>query len=180
MSTVVLEYVVPIIIGILSSLLASIMFLLAISQVRLKVEISKKIAKRLEPESSSKLFAIKVLNRGRRSIIAIQAQLYLVTPTQVLGGSVLRTIEIPLKRSDPLEIPKFDEKDENAQYAFRFVTYSDIDELWIDDAHSFIRFRMYGRDAVSGFGKVFTQDYHTKRQSLKDGDFRFGNSFEIE
>lgn len=181
MNVFVAEYVLPILIGVLSSLVASIMFLLFNSRIRPKVEISRVIAKRpVSGASKPPVYAVKVVNKGRRPVIAVRAELHLVTPTQIPAGYVLITQEIKLKRSDLLEIPGFNRKDTEARHAFRFLTYEDLDALWSNDAQTYIRFRMYATDSLSGFGRVFTQDYHTKRRTLKPGDFHFGDSFEVE
>lgn len=173
------NYLLSIVIGILSSLIASIVFLFFISRLRPKIIISKTIAKGQSSEGKT-IYRIKIINKTRRSIINIKAQLHLMTPSVVPGGIILKSKEILLKRSDPMEISRFDHKDIEGRYAFHFVTYEDLEALWLDDVHSYLRFRIFAMDSLSGFGKVFTQDYHTKRNSLICGDFEFGYSLKIK
>ena len=86
---------------------------------------------------------------------------------------------IPLKASKIMEISKFDLKDKNAEYAHRFSTNEFIENLWEDDTHSFLRFKISATDSLSGFGRVFHKDYHIKKNSINRGVHEFGNSFEI-
>jgi hypothetical protein len=84
-----------------------------------------------------------------------------------------------LKQSDPITINKYDKKDKDVDYAYRFVTYQDIDSVWNDDNIQFLRFRIYARHSVSGFGTFASKDYRLKRNSIKEGEFSKGNTFEI-
>jgi len=174
------EYMLlSVIIGILSSVIASIIFLTFLTRVRPKIEISNQIAKGKSLTTGDIIYRIKVINKTRHSIINIKAQLHLVTPIVVPGGILLKTKEIPLKRSEVMCLEKFDPKDEQAKYAFRFVTYEDIEKSWSDDKRSFLRFRIVATDSISGFSKVFTKDYHTK-SLIKEGEFEYGASMEIK
>jgi hypothetical protein len=152
-----MTYFLSIIIGIMSSLAASLLFLLFLSRLKPRIVISSQIAK--EKISENKIvYKIKVINKGVRSIINIKARLHLMILKVVSGGVMVRSIEIPLIRTDPLEIPGFDPKDVQASYAFRFRTYEDLDAIWNDDSTSYLRFRILAMDSLSGFGKVFKQD----------------------
>ncbi len=174
-----INYLVAVIIGILSSLVASLMFLLFLTRVRPKIIISDRIAKG-KSSTGETVYRIKIINKTHRSIINVKAQLHLMIPTVTPGGIIMKSKEIPLKRSEIMEISKFDLKDEMAGYAFRFLTYENIEDLWKDDTHSFLRFRIFATDSLSGFCKGFCKYYHTKRNSIKGGDFEFGNSLEIK
>lgn len=173
-----IDHIVAITIGVLSSIVASLMFLLFLSRLRPKIVISPQIAKG-EGLKREMVYRVKVINKTGRSIINIKAQLFLVKPSVRPGGITPTAKEIPIAKGEIMELSKFDLKDKDDNYAFRFRTYEDIKELW-DNRQSFLRFKIYGIDSLSGFGKVFTQDYHTKRNSIKEGDFESGNSLEIK
>ena len=143
------------------------------------MSISKTVAEGRSSKGDA-IYRIKIINRTRRPIINIKAQLHLMTPSVVPDGIIVKSKEIQLKRSNPMELSRFDRKDKEARYAFRFLTYQDLDTLWEDDIHSYLRFRIFAMDSLSGFGKVYTQDYHTKRNTLINGDFEFGDSLEIK
>lgn len=173
-----IDYVASIIVGVLSSLLASGLFLIFISRIKPKVDVSKAIARRRNADGST-AYIIKVINRRHRSVINVNARVHLITPKVVPGGIVSVTREIKLIGSNPLEITGFNRNDKEASFAHRFMIYENLDDLWEDDERSYLRFRMFASDSLSNFGKVISQDYHTKRNTIKDGDFEKGNSFTI-
>jgi hypothetical protein len=171
------NYIIAIIIGVLSSIVASLIFLLFLSSVKPKIIISEQIAK----SKSSKgelVYKIKVINKTRRPIMDIRASLHIVTLTVIPGGSLRETKEILLKRSEIMGLEKFDKKDKEGNYAFNFLTYEDIENIW-DDTHSYLRFRIYAIDSLSRFGKVFIKDYYTKRNVIKGGEFEAGESLKV-
>ena len=174
-----MQIVVSIIIGILSSLTASFVFLFCISRLRPKIIISGHIAKGRDLHGET-VYRVKIINKSKRTIINVKANLHLMTPKIVPGGLIVNAKMIQLKRDDPMQIAGFDQKDKEASYAFRFQTYEDIDKLWDNDATSYLRFRIFAMDSLSGLGKVFRQDYHTKRNSIVDGEFEFGNSVQVK
>jgi len=174
-----MENVISIIIGVLSSLTASFVFLLCLSRLRPKILISSQIAKGKTSQGET-VYRIKVINKSKRTIINVKANLHLMTPKVVPGGLIVNAKMIQLKREDPMQIAMFNLKDKEASYAFRFQTYEDIETIWENDASSYLRFRIFAMDSLSSLGKVFRQDYHTKRNSIIDGEFEFGNSLEIK
>jgi hypothetical protein len=170
--------VFAIIIGVLSSLIASIVFLLFLTRLRPRILISDQIAKSTS-DSGKKIYRIKVVNETKVPIINVKAQLHLMNPNMAPGGIIFISKEISFQRSEMLEIAAFDSKDKAAEYAYRFRSYEDIDNLWSDDAHSYLRFRIYATHSISGFSRVFRKDYHTKRNTIIEGDFAFGTSTAI-
>lgn len=176
-----MNLLVVVLIGILSSLVASLVFLCFLTRIRPKIEISKQIAKEYADGDvcGQGPYKIKIINKTRRRIIDVEAQLHLMEIRVLPGGIIRRGVPIPLVRSKIMEIEKFDPRDESADYAFRFIIDADVEEIWKDDSHSFLRFRISATDSFSGFKRVFIMDYHKKRDCIKQGDFKFGNSLEI-
>ena len=172
-----IDYIVAILIGVLSSIVASIIFILFLRRLRPKIIISPEIAK-WKTIKGERIYQIKVINETGRSIINIKAQLFLVTHRERPGGRTPATEKIPLYKSEVMELSKFDLKDTEDNHAFRFDTETDIEKLW-NNEESFFRFKIYGTDSFSGFGKVFVQDY-LKKESIVKGDFHAGNSLEIK
>lgn len=174
-----INFLLAIIIGILSSFVASCIFLSFLTRVRPKIVIADQIA-RGKTSTGETAYRIKIINKTRKPIINVKAQLHLMTPTVMPSGVIKKSKAIQLKRNAIMEISRFNLKDKTAGYAFRFISYENIEEIWKDDAHSFLRFRIFATHSHSGFGQVFRKDYHTKRNSIKKGDFEFGNSLEIK
>lgn len=157
----------------------SFIFLGILSRFRPKIEISPTIARGVSPRGGETVYRIKVINRTRDSITDIRAQLHLFRPFQTATGQIWKSKSIELKRSDPISIGKFDKKDEDAEYAFRFLTYDNLEETWSDDTSQFLRFRIFARHSTSGFGGLFHKDFRLKRESIKEGEFSLGDTFEI-
>jgi len=86
--------------------------------------------------------------------------------------------KIVLKSSELFEISGYDLFNENATYAFRFSTNEDIESIW-DDTRSYLRFRLIATDSFSNFSKVFNQYYYNKRNAIRNGEFKYGDSFDI-
>lgn len=175
-----IDYLLAIIIGVLSSFVASLIFLIFLTRIRPNIIISDKIAKNTESITGDVTYKIKLINKTPRSIMNVKAQLKLVSLTAMPGGIIEENITIPLKINEIMEIPKFDLKDKNAEYAYRLTTIENIEKLWEDDAQSFLRFKISATDSLSGFGKVFYNDYYVKKISIEEGGFEFGNSFNIK
>jgi hypothetical protein len=170
-------------IGALSSLIASIVWLFAFSRIRPNIQISDKIAKTVDRNNET-VYKIKVINRGKRPIMNVQAKFALAkfalaTPRIVPNGFVIRIINIELQTHELFALAKFDKGDEEAEYAYRFLTYENLDEAWIDDKLSYLVFRIYATDSLSGLGKLFERKLRLKRSSIIEGDFEVGDSFEI-
>ncbi len=167
-----------ILIGVLSSLVASIVFLLFLTRLRPKIEISNQVA-RTVTSTGKTIYRIKIINKSRVPIMNIRAQLHVMTPTTVPSGIIYVSKDISFQQSAVMELSKLDKQDKTAAYAYRFRTYDSLDDLWNNDSQSYLRFRVQATHSVSGFSKVFRKDYYTKRNSIVDGEFDFGNSVNI-
>ena len=167
------------VIGILSGLVASAMFLLFMSQFRPRMAISPVIAKYTDPEGNVK-YSIKVINHTPKPIINIRAVMYIATPYNVPKGTIYTTKPVKLKTSEALDMARFDKKDKDANYAVRFVTFDNLEECWTQQELSKVIFKIYATHALTGFGRTCVMEYHEKRTCLKEGNFAHGNSLDVE
>jgi hypothetical protein len=171
---VLLLVVIPILIGLFTSLL----FLFLISCVRPNIQISENIAKVESKKYLGKYgYVVKILNKSKRSAVEIKVRLAIVQEKIVPDGIIMRTTDFELEKDSEFEIPGFNKKEAEAS-AFRFLTYDDIEAKW-DDDKTYLLFVVYAKDSLTGFGKVFTQKYYKKRVHLKDGSFKVGVSMEV-
>jgi hypothetical protein len=164
------------ILGVLSSLAASLVWLLALRAVRPKVEISKEISE--EIVDGKPLYRIKFVNRSRRALVDLRLELALVTPTAMKGGLVKRKTTLRLGVI-PMVVPgrRADNDDDNA---FRVRSDDDLrSRLAEAGGAAYLRFRLYARDEVSGFGKVFEASFHDARTEIIRGYFSKGQAIEI-
>ena len=171
------DYLLAIIIGLLSSFAASLIFLCFLNTLRPKIIISKQIAKTHNIDGHVE-YQIKTINKTHRNIINIQAQLFLTTPTEISGGILEKNDEIQLRTKNLSEMTKFNKNDKTAKYVFRFICEEDIEKDW--NENSFLRFKISASDPLSGFTSVFSKDYQTKEKSIKEGEFEFGKSLKIK
>jgi hypothetical protein len=168
------DVIVPIIIGVLSS----VVFLFLASHVKPRLVISEHIA-RVSGDASRCMgggYAVKVVNKSKRSATEVKARLALVRKFNVQGGQINRTDDFPLIKDWIFELPARNKK-EPEDSAFRFITHENIELDWIGD--NYILFSVYAKDSLTGFGKVFTRPYYLKEGILKGGEFAIGHSMEI-
>ena len=168
---------IEIVIGVLSSFIATSLFLLCLRALRPVFEISKEIA--FMNENGKDKFSIKILNKSPRNAINIRIEIGLMSSKIVPNGTILSRKAVSLRTANMMVLSRFDKKDTDATYAYRINIIDDINTLWTDETNQFIRVKIFAQDEMSNFGRVFIQDYMTKRNSLKHGQFSFGDSHEI-
>lgn len=162
--------------SVISGLVASGVFLIVISICRPRIEISPLIAR--EQDAGGKFFVFKFINKSRRSCINIRVEATLAKLTQVQGGTTVWTTHLPLKKSEVFEVAKFNKKDPNGDYAWRFVTEEDLDAVWVSD-NDFVRFRVLATDSLTSFSKSFSKEFRVPRNSIKSGSHHFGEDLDV-
>lgn len=168
-----------ILLAIFIGIISSVIFYCFLFLLKPKVKISHHIAKGLSTFDNSVIYKIKILNYTKVPIIEIKAQLHVFKNYQTKTGEIWKSHAIKLKREDPLVIAKYDKNDKDAKYAYRFLTYEDLDNLWSDDTNEYLKFRLICKHSVSGFTGYFEQEFRLKRESIKNGEFSKGDVFEI-
>ncbi len=144
--------ILSILTGIISSLIASLVFLY--------------FTFRLKP------------NILRHPLINCKVQLELVKEEKGFSEDKLPELEtIKMDYNSKMFIEKNAKGSKYNRVTFR--TFEDLDSIWSDDNNSYLRFRISANHELSGLGKVFTQCYDLKKESIKEGTFEFGNSFRI-
>ncbi len=165
--------------AVLVGLITSGIFFVILSRFRPKIDISPKIAREASTKTGKKVYRIKIINRTHAPVTDVRAQLHIFKNYQTATGEVFKSDAIELTRPDPIYIGKYDKKDAEANYAYRFLTDNDLDKKWSDDRTQFIRFRIFARHSLSGFGGFFFKDYRLKKNSIIEGDFSKGDTFGI-
>lgn len=165
-----------ILIGVASSFIASCMFLFALYSIRPKIEIVENIAKDVGLNGKT-FYVIKVINRARRAAVDVRAELRLMTYKNVDNGHVVVTQSIKLVQPEIFSIPRY--RKGKTGFGYRFSTFEDLDEKWPDDSSSYLSFKIYAKDSLTGFGKVFSKQFRTKNKNIVPGKFSNGESTEI-
>ena len=172
-----MEILLSFALGAAGSLIASAVFLAVIRNYRPNLIISPEIAKISEPSRTE--YTIKILNKGKRSVINLKFELLIVTNKFVPDGTLSSTKKLKLEKDYAFVLCPYSKKDRDAKYARRIYMTENLDKLWADDDQSFIVFRVYGHDELSGFAKLFEKEFRKKKVVIKEGEFHFGDSFEI-
>ena len=163
------------IIGILGSISASIIFLIAAyAFLRPKLAISKQIARRKDSNDID-LYTFKIINQTRWPLIDIKVQISLYTPRNVSNGQI--TQEDILKSFDRFELDAVQNKNEPFDNE-AWYTINKLEDIW-NDENQFISINVSARHSLSQFSKVFTQRYHRKKVVIINGQFANGSSLEV-
>ena len=150
------QVIVPILIGVLSS----VVFLLLLSRVRTSFEISSEIAKFRSKKPGHEFgYEVKILNNSRRSAVEVKVRFAVVRNPKVPGGFIMPSRDFTLEKDSQLEIPGFRKNNPGAS-AFRFLTYDNLEEVWGE--HDYIIFVLFAKDSLTGFGRVFTNNTFAK------------------
>lgn len=179
--------IVGIVVGVLSSLVASVMWFFALRRLTPRIEISPTLCEITPQETESgsggrvvtPRFAIKVLNKRRRAVVDIRLELVLIRPRRTRGGLVHVRTRLSLLGEPPLAIAGRRRGDDQDHNAFRFRTEEDLRKLLEVDENSYIRFRVLAKDETSGAGHIFTATYHSPVDEIQSGRFAKGQTFEI-
>jgi hypothetical protein len=172
-----IDHIVAVIIGVLASIIASVVFFLFLCRLKPKIVISDQIAKAKDLNGET-VYKIKTINKTRSELLKIEARLHLITPTTATGIITRCITEIPRIISDALIMNKFNLKDKEARYVYIFNTNEDIERFLQDDI-SYLRFRICAVHSFSGFGALYSKEHYT-REDIIEGTFDHGNSLEIK
>lgn len=163
--------------GVFGSIIASMIFLAALRSFRPKLEISNVIAR--NKSDGVKKFTIKILNKGKRSVVDLRFELLLMTKQSIKGGELRKATVIPLAKNHAFILYGFSHGDREFRYARRINISDDLDKTWRTDDQQYLLFRVYAHDEVSGLAKLFETEFRTKRNSIEDGIFTGGDTFEV-
>lgn len=167
-----------IIIGILSSIAASALWILIISRLTPKLVISTEIAEDPDAPPGSPTFRIKVVNRSRRAAMDLRFQVDLMTPLRAKGGTVNRRLPLQCGNA-PLMFPRYDRSNKDHDNAYRLRINSDIRSLLREHTTASIRVQIFARHEVSGMGRVFEQRYYHPSSEIVMGTFVRGQEFTL-
>lgn len=180
--------IVGIFTGIISSLLASSVFLLVLYRIKPNILISRKISKHKIGERT--VYQIKIANFTSRPVVDVNYALYrvrreLMSSANGKSDEVKWLSEVNL-RSVTKRIPELsafnpcpnNSGEHNTDYACRIQTEEDIEAGWVD-GKTYLRFVVYATDSLSGLNQVFSHEYTYKNECLLLRPFRTGDLLEV-
>ena len=170
------DIVLSIVIGVLSGLATSALWLIILYRFKPEIDISEFIRK---SPKDNKTYQIKVINRHRSAALNVKAQLYLMSRLKAEEGEFTNSIPIQLRRSELMQLSGHDPQNEGAA-VFRFVIdtdLADLDDLKKRYPHSYFAFRLFAIHRVTQFGELFKQDYSW--EDIKEGNYPAVDSLKV-
>ena len=160
--------------GIVSGIIAAILLNFYYWNKKPKLLISNQIAKNLKSE-----YRIKIVNLSNFYVTNVFIQVQLVTASNGNGGNILNVVNLDIPYKTIQIIAPYDNKDVNAAYAIRFVLPKDLENLWKNDTHTYLKLVIYCSNEHNNSSKLYEKIYHKKNDSIKNGEFEFGKSISI-
>lgn len=172
-----MEYVVNGLIGAVGSLIASFGFLYVFLSRKIPIIYISNYISREQNKDGASYYWFKYINKTNVPIYDVQVAAYFLTPQGGNGGQNLKVEHITVKHKTYTHVPAETKNDKNALHAVQVRVLDDLDGLW-SNTSTYLRFEVIAKHELSGFSKVFVQDYHSTTL-IKSGSFKFGNDLEI-
>jgi hypothetical protein len=167
------NFLISIIAGLISSYVFLVHFLLS---KKPEIILSTQISKVNIDGAINYLF--KIVNMTDSDIFDVHIELTFYKPVGAYNGDNLQGRDIALKDNFIAYLPQEKKEDPFNLHAVRIRTTEAIEEKWEDES-SFIRLTVIAKHALSGFNKVFVQDYKSK-EVISSNKFLSGNSVSLK
>ena len=166
------------VIGAIGSLIASILFLLSLYQLRPKIAISPEIAK--TSYDGKTVYAIKIINSGNRDVVDIRAELLMLEPRVMDGGIGKNILQFSLAREQWFLLHPISKSKDGNEFnnTFEFITADNIHDDWAKHENSYLLFQVHAQDVLSWFSEVFSHEYYSW-EDIIEGRFSVGSSMKI-
>lgn len=159
--------------GIVSGIIAAILTNWYYWSKKPRIKISDKIAVNNENE-----YHLKIINKSKFYITNIYIQLQLITVSNGDGGTILHLYDLKFPCEKIKIISPYSKEDKDASYAIRLGISKNLDQVWEEDEHTYLKFIIYCSNERNNSSKLFEQIYY-KKKCIKHGNFMFGDSLEI-
>lgn len=175
MYNLLLDILCSIISGVVSGIIASVILNQYYWNKKPKLLLSDYIAK-----NSNNEYRLKIINKSKFYVTNIFIQVQLVTVTNGNGGSILnvQNLDIPYKMLHVINPYKKD--DLNCNYAVRFAISKNLEEIWKDDQHTYLKLIIHCSNEHNNASKLYEKIYYKKSKCIKNGEFKAGDSIEVE
>ncbi|HEU0163709.1 MAG TPA: hypothetical protein VFQ54_01620 [Thermomicrobiales bacterium] len=158
--------------GILAALVASLVWFLIFRLIRPRI----RIAPIGTGDPATGWIRIKVLNGSRRDLIDLRFELDVMRPRVSPRGVTYGRSRVSLAGPAPVIIAGRGRPDDSN--AYRVAAQLDPTDVFTKDRAYFVRFRVFGRDALSGVGRVIEMRYDTL-STFVEGEYEKGQTFQI-
>lgn len=163
-----------IVLGVVSGFIASAVWLVTLRGLRPWIEISPVI---VEDSTAPGCFRIKIVNRSRRAVVDMAFELVIMRPERTKGGTVNMRRIVRVAGPPPLILAgRKRGRDENT---YRIRVDANLRGILEQDDRRFVRLRVFGRDVVSGLGRVAERQYHEPTAEIIAGKYVKGPTFDV-
>lgn len=159
--------------GLVGGLCASLVWFLVFRLIRPRVRIAPKAS--WDPKAG--LVRFKILNSASRDLIDLRFQLDVLRPRVGPRGITYTRFRVPLTAQPPVLLAGKRRGGDDSN-AYRVAARLDPSEVFTEEDNHFVRFKVFGRDAVSGVGRVAEASYHSI-DDFVTGTYEKGQTFEI-
>ncbi len=160
--------------GIISGIIASLLLNWYYWNRKPQIRLSEQIAVNNEKE-----YHIKIINKSRFYITNIYIQFQLITMSVGNGGTILNAYNLDCPKDKINIINPYKKSDDNASYAIQFAFSKNLEEIWKEDEHTYLKLILYCSNEHNNSSRLFEQIYH-KKKCIKNGSFKCGDSLVIE
>jgi hypothetical protein len=150
------NFIISVLAGLISSYVFLVVFLL---NKKPDIVLSEQISRVTIDGSVNYIF--KIVNMTNSDIFDVHVELTFYKPVGAYNGNNLRGRDIKLKDNFIAYLPQKKSDDHFNLHALQIRTTEAIEDTW-DDESAFIRLTVIAKHALSGFNRVFIQDYKSK------------------
>lgn len=175
MDSVLLNILFSIISGIISGIIATLLLNHYYWNQKPKLIISDHIAKNSKNE-----YRLKIVNKSKFYVTNVFIQVQLVTTVNGNGGYILNAINLDIPYKMLQIISPYDENDQSHAYAIRFVISRDLENIWKEDNNTYLKLIIYCSNEHNNASKLYEMKYYKKESCIKYGEFKIGESMDIE
>jgi hypothetical protein len=163
--------------GIVSSVIASLIFTVGVRLLRPEIEISDQIA------DEHGRHRVKIVNARRRDAVDVNVHIFIEQPRQVQGETSHQILSRVGNRFNMDALPgqsRPNKKDPRARYARWIRLDEEFRTIWEEKGHDYpVLIVVFAKDAVSGVGRLFEKRYGPPHISVAKGVFKTGISMRV-
>lgn len=167
-----MDWLESIIIGIVSGVVASIIFFVAISLIKPKIKISNDICREIKADQV--IYKLKIVNRSRAMLTNVKYSLLYIKDNERSVGEIF---EIPPAKSILSFVYGYNRKEDYSDYAIRLTFNYDEKAYPLDDKNTKLVFTIFAEHSRSNKSACFSKTFNSK--NIKQGQFETGKSTKI-
>lgn len=171
-----MEYFLSILVGIVSGLLASYIFVKYYIQKNVPNVVISSYISFIEHKGRN-VYMFKFVNKTDVPIFDVRLELTLMQSVGALDGRDIINDDISLADDFFSYIPTKDNNDIHSLHAYRAHTDEDIRQIWGNNT-SFLRLTIMAKHSLTGLNKVFFRDFN-HNSCIDDKDFEQGDNLNL-